>query len=120
MLSLHFKPMLLEDVANSRDFIIRCCSYSPMPYGQRASSNISCFDCKYKQKSAYMLIFYQKKFYFFSLRKHKNKANNRIRLVVKRAFSDAFNFPFQTLTVIDSHLGLRNIHGDGSFVITAR
>ena len=34
----------------------------------------SCFDCKYKQKSAYMLIFYQKKCYFFSLRKHKNKA----------------------------------------------
>ena len=23
-------------------------------------------------------------------------------------------------SVIDSHLGLRNIHGDGSFVITAR
>ena len=37
MLSLHFKPMLLEDVANSRDFIV----IPPMPYGQRASSNMS-------------------------------------------------------------------------------
>ena len=40
MLSLHFKPMLLEDVANSRDFIIRCSICFPMPYGQRASSRV--------------------------------------------------------------------------------
>ncbi len=40
MLSLHFKPMLLEDVANSRDFIV----IPPMPYGQRASS-ISFHSC---------------------------------------------------------------------------
>ena len=61
MLSLHFKPMLLEDVANSRDFIV----IPPMPYGQRASSNISCFDCKYKQKSAYKNALKQKILKYF-------------------------------------------------------
>ena len=37
----------------------------PMPYGQRASSNISCFDCKYKQNSTYYNALKQKILKYF-------------------------------------------------------